>query len=66
MKRFLDYNKKLKQRAQDMRKNMTAPEKKLWYEFLRELRITKTTTVITDYKSSSILLGKEEVATIQY
>jgi len=42
-----------------MRKNMTAPEKKLWYDFLREL-----TAIRSDIKSSSVLLNKEEVATI--
>ena len=34
MKRFLDYNKKLKERASEMRKNMTRAEKKLWFDFL--------------------------------
>lgn len=33
MKRFLDYNKKLKERAKELRKNMTEPEKKLWFWF---------------------------------
>jgi very-short-patch-repair endonuclease len=72
MRRFLDYNKKLKQRAQEMRKNMTAPEKKLWYEFLRNLTINKSPLIpldkreiATNEKSSSILLDKEEVATNQ-
>ena len=72
MRRFLDYNKKLKQRAQDMRKNMTAPEKKLWYGFLRNLKIKKSPLtplnkreIATNPKSSSILLDKEEVATKQ-
>jgi very-short-patch-repair endonuclease len=31
MKRFLDYNEKLKERTRELRKNMTEPEKKLWY-----------------------------------
>jgi very-short-patch-repair endonuclease len=34
MKRFLDYNKHLKQQARDLRKNMTKAEIKLWKEFL--------------------------------
>ena len=38
MKRFLDYNEKLKERTRELRKNMTGPEKKLWYWFLRELQ----------------------------
>jgi very-short-patch-repair endonuclease len=31
MKRFLDYNSKFKERARALRKNMTEPEKKIWY-----------------------------------
>ena len=41
MKRFLDYNKKLKQRAAEMRKNMTPAEKKLWFQFLHNFSNTK-------------------------
>ena len=41
MKRFLDYNKKLIDRTKYLRKNMTLPEKKLWYMFLREISNTK-------------------------
>jgi len=37
MKRFLPYNPKLKERARELRKNMTEPEKKLWYNFLRDI-----------------------------
>ena len=33
---MLPYNQKLKPRAQEMRKNATAQENKLWYEFLRK------------------------------
>lgn len=33
----LPYNPKLKDRARDLRKNMTESEKKLWYDFLRPL-----------------------------
>ena len=33
----LPYNTKLKDRARYLRKNMTKPESKLWYEFLRKL-----------------------------
>ena len=35
----LPYNPKLVERAKELRKNMTAPEKKLWQAFLRELPI---------------------------
>jgi very-short-patch-repair endonuclease len=38
MKRFLDYNKKLSERAREMRKNMTQAEKKLRLEFLKHLQ----------------------------
>ncbi len=31
----LPYNRKLVKRAKDLRRNMTAAEKKIWYEFLR-------------------------------
>ena len=41
MKRFLNYNKKLNQRAKELRKNMTVPEQKLWKEFLEEINNTK-------------------------
>lgn len=37
MKRFLDYNEKLKERTRELRKNMTEPEKKLWFWFLRKI-----------------------------
>lgn len=32
---FLPYNKELTARAKELRKNMTAAEKKLWYNYLR-------------------------------
>ena len=41
MKRFLDYNKRLKQRASEMRRNMTRAERKLWFEFLKEFSLVK-------------------------
>ena len=34
------YHSKLKSRAQDLRKNMTKEERKLWYECLRDLPIS--------------------------
>jgi very-short-patch-repair endonuclease len=42
-KRFHPYRSDLKLRARELRRNMTAPEKKLWYEFLRTapLRFTR-------------------------
>jgi very-short-patch-repair endonuclease len=41
--RFHAYRSDLKLRARELRRNMTAPEKKLWYEFLRSapLRFTR-------------------------
>ena len=41
MKRFLDYNKKLKERAAQMRKDMTKAERKLWFECLKKFPLTK-------------------------
>jgi very-short-patch-repair endonuclease len=35
----LPYNKKLKSRSQELRKNATPQEKKLWYRFLRRYPI---------------------------
>lgn len=35
-----NYNKKLVSNAQTLRKNMTAEEKHLWYDFLKKLTIT--------------------------
>lgn len=32
---MINYNRKMKQRAQEMRKNATQQENKLWYDFLR-------------------------------
>lgn len=34
----LPYNPKLKERTRELRKNMTEPEKKLWYNFFREFQ----------------------------
>ena len=34
------HNQKLKHNAQDLRKNMTDAEKRLWYDFLKKLPIT--------------------------
>lgn len=34
----LPYNPKLKERTKELRKNMTEPEKKIWYWFLRGLQ----------------------------
>jgi very-short-patch-repair endonuclease len=37
MKSYKNYNSNLKSRAKDLRKNMTFCEKKIWYDFLRNL-----------------------------
>jgi adenine specific DNA methylase Mod/very-short-patch-repair endonuclease len=34
----LPYNPDLKERARELRKNMTEPEKKIWYEYLRNFK----------------------------
>lgn len=36
----LPYNPKLNDRARELRRNMTEAEKKLWYEYLRQHRLT--------------------------
>jgi very-short-patch-repair endonuclease len=36
----IPYNPKLKERSRELRNNMTEPEKKLWYEFLKGLKET--------------------------
>lgn len=37
----LEYNPKLKERTRELRKNMTEPEKKLWYWLLRDISNNK-------------------------
>ncbi len=37
----LPYNFKLKERTRELRKNMTEPEKKIWFWFLRKISNTK-------------------------
>ena len=37
---MIPYNRKLIKNAQELRKNMTAEEKHLWYDFLRKLPLT--------------------------
>lgn len=41
MKRFLDYNKNLKIRAKELKENMTKPEKRLRFDFLKQLLETQ-------------------------
>jgi very-short-patch-repair endonuclease len=36
--RYLPYKKKTVAKARDLRRNMTPPERKLWYEFLCEFK----------------------------
>ncbi len=36
MKRFLNYNPKLKKRAAEMRKDMTPSERIIWFQFLKD------------------------------
>ena len=38
--RPMPYNPDLKERAKELRKNMTKAERKLWYEFLQPLRLS--------------------------
>lgn len=37
----LPYNSKFKERTRELRKNMTEPEKKLWFWYLKEISNTK-------------------------
>ncbi|MDD4151918.1 MAG: hypothetical protein PHR68_04855 [Candidatus Gracilibacteria bacterium] len=37
MKRFIDYNAKLKERTKELQKAMTVPEKKLRFDFFKKL-----------------------------
>ena len=37
---FFNYNKRLTSNAQNLRKNMTAEEKHLWYDFLKHIPLT--------------------------
>lgn len=39
MRRFLNYNSKLKDRARELRKNMTEPEKKIWFQFFKVIQL---------------------------
>lgn len=38
MKRFIEYNQKFKERTRELRKNMTEPEKKLWFWFFKQFQ----------------------------
>lgn len=51
MRRFLEYNSKLKERTRELRKNMTILERKIWYRFLRTLKI--------DFSPSTPLIKRE-------
>ncbi|MDD5071879.1 MAG: DUF559 domain-containing protein [Patescibacteria group bacterium] len=47
---YLPYNKNLKGKARELRNNMTAAEKKLWYEYLRNHKyIFKRQKLIDNY-----------------
>ena len=37
---MIPYNKKLVKNAQELRKNMTSEEKRLWYDFLKRFPVT--------------------------
>ncbi len=37
---ILDYNRKLKENSQSLRKNLTKEESRLWYDFLKKLPVT--------------------------
>ncbi|NCO79991.1 type II restriction endonuclease [Candidatus Falkowbacteria bacterium CG_4_9_14_3_um_filter_38_19] len=63
-KKFIPYNNNLNSRAKDLRNNMTAAEKKLWYEFLRghEYRFVRQKVIgnyIIDFYCQKLKLGIE-------
>ncbi|MFA4833694.1 MAG: DUF559 domain-containing protein [Patescibacteria group bacterium] len=58
---YLPYNKKLKDKARELRNNMTAAEKKLWYEYLKNhkyifLRQKPINNYIVDFYCSELKL----------
>jgi very-short-patch-repair endonuclease len=40
MQRFLKYNRKIISTAKELRKNMTEPEKKIWFQFFKYFQQT--------------------------
>ncbi|MBS4000821.1 MAG: DUF559 domain-containing protein [Desulfobulbaceae bacterium] len=61
---YLPYNPKLIDRAKELRKNMTAPEKKLWYHFLHDFkfRVLRQRTIdnyIVDFYIAEVKLAIE-------
>lgn len=63
-KKFIPYNSALNLRAKDLRKNLTAAEKKLWYEFLRghKYRFVRQKVIgnyIIDFYCQKLKLGIE-------
>jgi very-short-patch-repair endonuclease len=58
---YIPYDKKLKSKARELRNNMTAAEKKLWYEYLRNhkyrfLRQKPIGNFIVDFYCSKLKL----------
>lgn len=46
MKRFIEYNPKFKERTRELRRNMTIPEKKLWFWFFKQFEKTYSMRVL--------------------
>ena len=48
--KFIPYNKELRERARELRKNMTASERVLWYKVIKKLKIPiKRQKIIDNY-----------------
>jgi very-short-patch-repair endonuclease len=48
--KFIPYNKELRDRARELRKNMTASERVLWYKVIKKLKIPiKRQKIIDNY-----------------
>lgn len=63
-KKFIPYNDKLNLRAKELRNNMTAVEKKLWYEYFRghKYRFVRQKVIgnyIIDFYCQKLKLGIE-------
>ncbi len=53
----LPYNPKLKERTKELRKNMTEPEKKIWFWFFRKINNWEIKLPLS-YQTSPSLRGK--------
>ena len=53
------HNKNLKSNSQNLRKNMTKEERRLWYEFLKTLPVTfNRQKIINNYKDKNLFRSR--------